>query len=307
MTQVLVTGGAGFIGTYLVDRLVGQGDDIVVLDNLRRGTRAAIRHQIDAGAVRFIEGDIRDVDVLRDAMSGAGVVYHLAAQSNVMGAIEDGDYSFTTNALGTVNVLRLATELGVKRVVFSSSREVYGEAQYTPVDEDHALAAKNPYGASKVAGEAYCRTYAHCYGLDVAILRLANVYGEGDRDRVIPLWLEQAAAGRDLRVFGGSQVLDFVGVGTVVDAMVAASERGLDGPTNIGSGTGTSIIELANRILEVTGSGSTIVRVAARGVVEVNRFIADVSRMRALGIPPDSDPLVHLKAMARGLGSPVLV
>lgn len=306
MTRALITGGAGFIGSYLVDRLVERGDDVVVLDNLRRGTRGAIRHQIDAGAVNFIEGDIRDVDVLRDAMAGVDAVYHLAAQSNVMGAIEDGDYSFTTNALGTVNVLRIATEAGVKRVVFSSSREVYGEAQYTPVDEDHALAAKNPYGASKVAGEAYCRTYAHCYGLDVAILRLANVYGQGDRDRVIPLWLEQAAAGRELRVFGGSQVLDFVGVSTVVDALVLASERGLDGPTNIGSGTGTSIIELANRILEVTGSHSPIHSVAARGV-EVNRFIADVTRMRALGIRPDSDPLMHLAGMARDMGRPVLV
>lgn len=306
MTRALVTGGAGFIGRYLVDRLVERGDDVVVLDNLRRGTRAAIGGHIDAGAINFIEGDIRDAATLRDAMTRAETVYHLAAQSNVMGAIEDEDYSFTTNALGTVNVLRIATELGVKRVVFSSSREVYGEAQYTPVDEDHAMAAKNPYGASKVAGEAYCRTYAHCYGLDVAILRLANVYGQGDRDRVIPLWLEEAAAGRELRVFGGSQVLDFVGVNTVVDALVLAGERGLDGPTNIGSGTGTSIIELANRILEVTGSRSAIHRVAARGV-EVNRFIADVARMRALGIQPDSDPLIHLAAMARDVGGRVLV
>ena len=306
MTRALVTGGAGFIGSYLVDRLVERGDDVVVLDNLRRGTRAAIGHQVDAGTIRFIEGDIRDLDVLRGAMTGVEHVYHLAAQSNVMGAIEDGDYSFTTNALGTVNVLRIATEAGAKRLVFSSSREVYGEAQYTPVDEDHALAAKNPYGASKVAGEAYCRTYAHCYGLDVAILRLANVYGQGDRDRVIPLWLDQAAAGRELRVFGGSQVLDFVGVGTVVDALILAADRGLDGPTNIGSGTGTSIIELANRILEVTGSHSPIHSVAARGV-EVNRFIADVTRMRSLGIQPDSDPLMHLAGMARNMGHPVLV
>ncbi len=306
MTRALVTGGAGFIGRSLVDRLVERGDDVVVLDNLRRGTRAAIQRHIDVGSINFIEGDIRDAAALRDAMARVETVYHLAAQSNVMGAIEDEDYSFTTNALGTVNVLRIATELGVKRVVFSSSREVYGEAQYTPVDEDHAMAAKNPYGASKVAGEAYCRTYAHCYGLDVAILRLANVYGQGDRDRVIPLWLEQAAGGRELRVFGGSQVLDFVGVSIVVDALVLAGERGLDGPTNIGSGTGTSIIELANRILEVTGSRSAIHRVAARGV-EVNRFIADVTRMRALGIQPDSDPLIHLAAMARDVGGRVLV
>ncbi|HEX5478697.1 MAG TPA: NAD-dependent epimerase/dehydratase family protein [Dehalococcoidia bacterium] len=298
--NVLVTGGAGFIGAHLVDRIVGTTDDhVVVLDNLRRGRRQRIRQH--EPYLTFVEGDIRDRDVLRSAMQGCDVVYHLAAQSNVMGAIEDAEYSFTTNVGGTFNVLLTAAELGVRRVVFSSSREVYGEPEYVPVDEDHPLRPKNPYGASKLAGEAYCRTFAHCYGIDVAVCRLANVYGVGDRDRVIPLWLERASGARDLEVFGGNQILDFVWIGRVVDALLHAGEHGLPETTNIGSGTGTSILELAARIISVAGSSARSVRLPARGP-EVGRFVADTSRMRALGLEPDADPLAHLPEVARSYG-----
>ncbi|HEY7802188.1 MAG TPA: SDR family NAD(P)-dependent oxidoreductase [Dehalococcoidia bacterium] len=297
MTRILVTGGAGFIGSHLVDRLVRNGHDVLLLDNLHRARAPKLKYPAGCGAAAFVEGDIRDTALLSDVMRGCETIYHLAAQSNVMGAIDDAQYSFSTNTLGTFNVLRAAADAGARRVVFTSSREVYGESGYVPVDEDHPLAAKNPYGASKVAGEAYARTFAHCYGLDVAILRLANVYGPGDRDRVIPLWLEEAAAGRDLQVYGGSQVLDFIWIDTIIDALTYAGEFGLPGPTNIGTGVGTSILELASRILEVTGSRSSISRLAARGV-EVTRFVADISRMRALGLEPEADPLAHLPAMA---------
>jgi UDP-glucose 4-epimerase len=297
MTRALVTGGAGFIGSHLVRELARRGDEIVALDNLRRGSRERIGYELDCGAADLVERDIRDLDALRRVARGCDVIYHLAAQSNSMGALDDPEYSFTTNAWGTFNVLRCAVELGVRRVVFTSSREVYGEAQYTPVDEDHALAAKNPYGASKVAGEAYCRTFANCHGIDVAILRLANVYGPDDSDRVIPLWLSESFAGRDLRVYGGRQILDFVWIDTVVQALVVAGEEGLAGPTNVGSGSGTTILELARRILEITRSSSALTRVPARGP-EVQRFIADISRLRALGIEPDADPLLHLQELA---------
>ncbi|MDE3095518.1 MAG: SDR family NAD(P)-dependent oxidoreductase [Chloroflexota bacterium] len=295
--RCLVTGGAGFIGSHLVARLLARGDEVRVLDNLRRGTREALAARSGAGALEFIKGDVRGASTLRAAADGCERIFHLAAQSNVIGALDDPDYSFTTNVGGTFNVLRCAVDLGVGRVVFTSSREVYGEALYVPVDEDHPLRAKNPYGASKLAGEAYCRTFAHCYGLDVAIVRLANVYGPGDRDRVIPLWLDRAAAGGALEVFGGDQVLDFVWIGTVVDALMLAGEQGLASPTNIGSGTGTPILELAQRVLDVTRSKAAVVRTAPRNA-EVSRFVADVSRMRALGIAPDADPLAHLAELA---------
>lgn len=293
MRRVLVTGGAGFIGAHLVQALVRSGDAVTVVDNLRRGARDRISALRPRGAVAFIEGDVRDAATMREAARGCDVIFHLAAQSNVMGAIDDPDYSFTTNVAGTYQVLRTAVDERVPRVVFTSSREVYGEASYAPVDEDHPLAAKNPYGASKLAGEAYCRTFAHCYGLDVGVLRLANVYGPGDTGRVIPLWLGEAFAGRDLQVFGGRQILDFVWIDTVVEALLYAGDEGLSAPTNVGSGTGTSILELGERILGVTRSPAKLVRLQSRPA-EVTRFVADVSRMRALGIEPDADPLAHL-------------
>ncbi len=304
MTRAVVTGGAGFIGAHLVDALVQRGDDVIVIDNLKRGTRARLKTHTRADRIEFVEGDVRDQRTMLGVAKDADVIYHLAAQSNVMGALDDAEYSFTTNAYGTFNVLRAAVEAEVPRVVFSSSREVYGEPEYTPVDEDHPIAPKNPYGASKAAGEAYCRSFAHCHGIDVAILRLANVYGAGDTQRVIPLWFTDAFAGRDLQVYGGTQILDLVWVDTVVDALLFAGDRGLPGPTNIGSGVGTSILELGQRIIEAAESSSVLVRTASRGA-EVTRFIADTTRMTMLGLEPESDPLAHLPQLAASYGAVV--
>ncbi|MFN8507780.1 MAG: SDR family NAD(P)-dependent oxidoreductase [Dehalococcoidia bacterium] len=291
--RVVVTGGAGFIGKHLVAALVARGDDVVVLDNLRRATREAVH----PGA-EFIEGDIRDPETVARAFAGAARVFHLAAQSNVMGALSDARYSFTTNVAGTFNVLEAATAAGVERVVFSSSREVYGEPGSVPVREDAPLLAKNPYGASKLAGEAYCRTWHHTGAIEVNILRFANVYGPGDTGRVIPLWLERAAAGLPLDVFGGEQVIDFVPVDMAVTALLAAAERDLDGPVNVGSGQGTTLLALADRVRALyPGCPSVDIRPARSA--EVVRFVADVGRMRAvLGIEPPDDPLAGLAELA---------
>src|SRR5580700_1971560 len=171
MAKVLVTGGAGFIGAHLVGRLVERGDEVVVLDNMKRGRRENLAVHVASGRVRVVEDDIRRFDALPAAVRGCDVVFHLAAQSNVMGAVTDPDYSITTNVLGTFNVLRSAAEAHVPRVVFASSREVYGDPDTLPVAEDRPLLAKNAYGASKVAGEAYCRTFAATHGLHVDVLR----------------------------------------------------------------------------------------------------------------------------------------
>lgn len=304
MAKVLVTGAAGFIGTHLVHRLVSGGDRVVALDNLKRGARAKLAEHADA--ITFVEADIRHFGALRQAAAGCDIVFHLAAQSNVMGAVDDPEYSVTTNVIGTFNVLRAAAEVGA-RVVFTSSREAYGEPRELPVSEAQPLSAKNPYGASKASGEAYCRSFAQAHGLRVEVLRLANVYGAGDAGRLIPLWLTAAQEGSDLVVYGGGQIIDFVWVGTVVDALVYAAQHGLPGPMNVGSGVGTSIMTLGARVLAETGSRSRIVRAPARGI-EVERFVADTRLMRALGFQPDPDPLAHLgelvAAYPPGLASP---
>jgi nucleoside-diphosphate-sugar epimerase len=296
--KVLVTGGAGFIGTRLVTALVSNGHEIVVLDNLRRSTRARMTAYEHTGAVRCIEGDVRDLSLLREAARGVQRIYHLAAQSNVLGAVSDIEYSFSTNVVGTFNVLMAARDADVERVIFTSSRETYGEVEHLPVAEDRPLVPKNAYGASKVAGEAYCRAFANAYGLDISVLRLANVYGPGDRDRVIPIWLDRARLGQDLVLYGGDQVLDFVPTPLVIEALRRAGDTSLAcAPVNVGSGTGTSLTALAERVRTLPGVDIGLQILPARSV-EVTRFVADVTRMRELlGLEPPSDPLEALEAM----------
>lgn len=300
--KIIVTGGAGFIGSHLVDRLLRDGaGEVLVLDNMARGRREHLARHDGNPALRVVEGDIRDTELLREVFAGAEVVYHLAAQSNVMGAVTDLDYSFGTNVVGTYNVLAAARSAGARRVAFTSSREVYGEVERLPVSEDAPPNAKNAYGASKAAGELYCRVFHATYGLETAVLRLANVYGPRDRDRVIPLWLDAVAEGRDLIVYGGQQVIDFVWVDQVVEALVrAAAAPQVAPPINVGSGIGTPILALAERILELAGSRSALDRRPARGV-EVARFTADVTRMRReLGLEPPADPLFGLPELWAG-------
>jgi len=291
--KVLVTGGAGFIGAHLVAAALAAGDEVVALDNMRRGVRAKLSDE-----ARLVEGDIRDRDTVALAMRGVQRVYHLAAQSNVLGAVTDTDYSFTSNVVGTYNVLVAARDAGVERVIFTSSREVYGEVERLPVSEDRPMDPKNAYGASKVAGEVYCRTFQNTYGLDVSVLRLANVYGAGDRDRVIPIWLDRARRGEDLEIYGGAQVLDLVTVALVVAALRRAAEESLGGrAVNVGSGVGTPLRDLADRIARLP-SREVGLRVLPARSIEVTRFIADVARMRdLLDLAPPADPLEGLAAL----------
>ncbi len=305
--RVLITGGAGFIGSHLVDRLLhysgepsGAAPDILVYDNMRRGRRAHLEPHLSAGRVQLIEGDIRDETALQRALSGVEIVFHLAAQANVIGSEADRDYAFSTNVVGVYNVLKAAEAAGTRRVLFSSSREVYGEAQTLPVREDAPVAPKNAYGASKVAGEQYFRVAQAREALETVIFRLANVYGPRDSERVIPLWMERARRGEELLLYGGDQVIDFVWVQDVVEAFAQAAfaERGrVVGQTiNIGTGQGTPIADLARRIVALSGSASQLQILPARGA-EVRRFVADPARLKAvLGLEPDP-PLAHLPEM----------
>jgi nucleoside-diphosphate-sugar epimerase len=302
--RVVVTGGAGFIGSHLVEALLNEGaGEVVVLDNLKRGKRSNL-DAVASGPLRFIEGDIRDPATVREALRGAAVVYHLAAQSTVMGAARNVDYTFSTNVTGTFNVLKVAAEARLRRVVFTSSREVYGEPLMLPVDEGHPLMSINSYGSSKVAGEALCRAFAHECGIETAVLRLANAYGPRDFGRVIPHWIEQARAGDDIVVYGGEQIIDFIWVGTVVEALLAtgASHTTLP-PINIASGSGTRILDLARRIGQLVGRSCEL-KVVPRRSIEVTRFIGNAERMtQLLGITPPNDPLEHLPAMVRPLAT----
>ncbi len=305
--KVVVTGGAGFIGSHLVDRLMAEGhDDVVVLDNLSRGRRENLARYEDEPRLRFIEGDVRDLDALTAALSGASVVYHLAGRSLLMGGQEDVAETFSSNVVGTFNVLRAAVQGSARRVVFASARDVYGEPISLPVDEDHPLMAINTYGASKVSGEVYCRAFRRKYGLQAVVLRLGNVYGPRDFDHAIPVWLERAQAGQELYVQGGEEIIDFLWVDQAVEALVRAArvEEALP-PINIASGTGTKIIDLARRIVRLA-DGRSQIKVLPRDDRAVTRFVANVDRMRQmLRLEPPLDPLAHLPGLltASCLGS----
>lgn len=319
--SILVTGGAGFIGRHLVARLCesraafgGADEPIVVLDNLRRGSREALDALITAGQVRFVEGDIRDATTLAEVMCGTTHVFHLAAQASVMGVEDDPDYAFATNVEGAYRVVQAAAHAGARRFIFASSTEVYGQPVSLPVTEEAQFAPKNDYGATTAAGEMLCRREAARGGLEMVTLRLATVYGPGDTGRVIPLWLDRAARGEDLLMYGGNQVLDFIWVGDAVDALVRAAlaprtlfaaagilpdehvEQGFFVALNVGTGRGTSLRTLAERIREVM-CRDVGMRVLPPRTTEVTRFVADIWLMRrTLGLRP-RPPLAGLSQM----------
>lgn len=300
--RAVVTGGAGFIGSHLVDALLAANTEVTVLDSFTRGRMANLAQWESDPRLRIVRADVRDLDAVRRALRDATVVYHLAAQSTVMGAARDVDYTFSTNVVGTFNVLKAAAELGARRFVFSSSREVYGEPVGLPVDESHPLLSINSYGASKVAGEALCRAFARECSLETAILRLSNVFGERDYGRVIPHWIEQARAGRDLIVYGGQQIIDFVWVGDVIQALLSAGRSDVAlPPINIASGTGTKILDLARRISHLAASTGEI-KVVERRSIEVSRFVGSTDRMQQLlGVSPVADSLAQLTNMIRAV------
>jgi UDP-glucose 4-epimerase len=244
--------------------------------------------------VEFIQADICDRSVVERAVRGVDLVYHLAAQSNVLGAVADIDYSFRANVVGTFEVLRAAAAAGAKRLVFSSSREVYGDPQTLPVPESAPICPKNAYGASKVAGEMYCRAFSS-RAFEPIILRLANVYGTRDFDRVIPIFVNQALRGLPLTLYGGKQILDFVWIDTVVESLVRAGCGDVpSGPMNIGSGKPTDLITLAKRVL-VTANSRSELRIAPAREIEVSRFVADTSLMRhVFAMEATEDPLDRL-------------
>ena len=264
-----------------------RGHEVTVLDNLRRGSF----ERAELANARAILGDARDTVACATAFEGAACVVHLAAQSNVMGSQSDPEYTFETNVAGTWTVATAAAHAGVKHLIFASSREVYGEPASLPVAEDALINPFNLYGASKAAGEALLRTLPWP-SLQVSILRLSNVIGAGDAGRVVPLWLTAATSGQPLIVYGGTQILDFVPVETVVQAFVRVAESGpLCGPVNVGSGVPVALTELGQRIIAITNSNSKVEVRAARGP-EITKFCTDTSRMNSvLGLCATRDPV----------------
>ncbi|WP_456482955.1 SDR family oxidoreductase [Methanopyrus kandleri] len=289
-----MTGGAGFIGSHVVEELVDRGHDVVVLDNFSVGREENLREVRDD--IEIVRADVTDPRAVERTFREyrPEAVIHLAAQVNVRYSMESPFVDARINALGTLNLVSLAAEHDVERFVYASSGgAVYGEPEYLPVDEKHPTRPISNYGVSKLAGEYYVRVYAERDGFEYVILRYANVYGPRQDPRgeagVIPIFLLRAARGEPLTIFGdGEQTRDFVFVEDVARVTAEAVERG-DGVYNIGTGRETSVNDIVNAVKAVTGVDVKVVYEDPRPG-EVRRIYLDPSRAREeLGFEPRVD------------------
>ena len=277
--RILVTGGAGFIGSHIADALV-KDNDVVVLDDLSTGERA----NVPDGAA-FIEGDVRNATDLAQA-GDVDVVFHEAAVVSVAKSVEDPAACHEVTTDGTIRTLEFARRQDA-RVVTASSAAIYGEPESVPVREDAPKAPSSPYGADKLTVDHYTRLYADLYDLPTAALRYFNVYGPrqtaGDYSGVISVFREQARAGDPLTVHGdGEQTRDFVHVSDVVAANLAAATTDATGEAfNVGTGSETSIRELAETVRDAAGTDSDIVHERSREG-DIDRSLADISKAREL-------------------------
>ena len=252
MERVLVTGGAGFIGSHLVERLVKGGHRVRVLDNLSSGKRSNLAAV--AGEIDFQEGDIRDPEGVRAALRGMDVVFHQAAFVSVPGSVQDPQTCFEVNVSATRQLLEAAREGGVRRVVLASSSAVYGDNHRLPLQETADLHPLSPYAASKQVNEVYGALHAEVRGLDVVALRYFNVYGprqnaDSDYAAVIPIYIRQLLSGKSPLIYGdGEQTRDFVFVEDIARAnLLAAFQEDLSHRVfNICTGSEVSLHDLLN-------------------------------------------------------------
>ncbi len=291
--RALVTGGAGFIGSNLVDALLARGDEVTVVDDLSTGRRGNLDAALAAGA-KLVELDIREAVALTEAVTAAQpeVVFHLAAQIDVRKSLADPAFDAAVNVGGTANLLEAMRAAEAPRIVFvSTGGAIYGEGagKKLPLDEGAPIEPFSAYGQSKFAAEGYLALYERLYGLSGVSLRLGNIYGPRQdplgEAGVIAIFCGRLRAGERPTVYGdGRQTRDYIYVGDVVAAALAAAESRASGPINIGTGIETDVLELAARLAEIDGSEDFEPELAPPRAGEVQRIALDASRAeRELG------------------------
>jgi len=290
--RVLVTGGAGFIGSHIVDRLIANGHHPTVLDNFSTGKRNNLANVLRSKSLVITRGDIRRIHRLLPKLERVDRVCHLAAMTDVHASIRDPVLTSEVNLTGTLRVLETARKLGAGRVVFASSAAVYGSPSTFPVTEDVDVVPISPYGASKAASELYCGSFEENHGIEAVSLRYFNVYGPRQASTqysgVISVFARRLLRRLPLRIFGdGSQSRDFIYVADAVDATVTALEKPLRSRVfNIGSGRETTILELAKKMQEVVGVSSDL-RFEPPRKGDIRRSVADTARAQSeLGFRP---------------------
>jgi UDP-glucose 4-epimerase len=285
--KAVVTGGAGFIGSNLVDALIERGDRVTVVDDVSTGRRGNLEAAL-AGGAELVELDIRDGEAVAATVERAApdVIFHLAAQIDVRRSVADPAFDSQVNVEGTINVLRAAQAGGVGRVVFASTGgAIYGEGQIIPAPEDHPVAPEAPYGQSKFCAEGYCALFTRLHGLSTVALRYGNVYGPRQdplgEAGVIAIFCGKLLEGERPTIFGdGRQTRDYVFVSDVVDANLSAAEATATGAFNIGCGVETNVLDLVEA-LRWHGNGSFEPEHAPERPGEVQRIALDASRAKA--------------------------
>jgi UDP-glucose 4-epimerase len=302
--RILITGGAGFIGSYLCEKYTKEEHTVLCLDNFLSGNLLNVRHLLDYRNFKLIKGDVRDFNLLERIIRDVDIVFHLAAQIHVDRSYVEPRLTYEINVMGTQNVLEVARIFDVKKVIHTSSSEVYGSAQYVPIDEKHPLDAPHPYGASKIAADRMCNAYIQTYGMDISIPRFFNIFGPRQRDigygGVISIFTRRVLNNNPPIIYGdGRQTRDYTYIEDAIRAFdLILNHKSRLEPINIGTGKEVSIIDLANMIIDLCGKKGKIqpVNVEPR-IGEVKQLIANAKKAKEiLGWEPKYDLKEGLKA-----------
>ena len=275
--NVLITGGAGFIGSNLVKYLIEEGNSVTVLDNFMSGYRSNLKL---FPSIRIIKGDVRDKNVVETAMKGAEIVFHLAASVGNKRSIDNPIMDAEINVIGTLQVLEAVRKEGVRKIVTSSSAGIFGELKTIPIKEDHPIEPDSPYGCTKLCEEKLCLSYSKLYDIEVICLRYFNVYGQNQRfdayGNVIPIFVFRMLRNEPILIYGdGEQTRDFVHVNDVVQANIKAADiEGISGAFNIASGKRVTI----NRLVEIISKKNEVkIEYIAERQGDVRHSLADIS------------------------------
>lgn len=303
--NVLVTGGAGFIGSHLVEQLLAAGHSVRVLDNLSTGKR----ENLPPGGVEFLHDDIRDRAAVDAGMAGVDAVVHLAAVASVPASVDDPVGTHATNFDGTLHLLEAARRAGARRFLYASSAAVYGDNPNLPLTEDAALRPLTPYAADKLAGEYYLDFYHRQHGLDTTAFRFFNIYGPRQDPRspysgVISIFVERLAQRQPVTIYGdGRQTRDFVFVGDLARLLVRAlAESATAGQVlNVGRGQQASLLDLLDALEQITGRAVERQHAASR-LGDIRHSCADPARLRRLlGEIPATGLSTGLATLVAGL------
>lgn len=291
MIKSVVTGGAGFIGSHLVEELLNRGHYVVVIDNLTTGKIDNLANVIHKPAVEFVNGTVTDSALLTNKFADATYIFHMAAISSIPHSIESPLETFETNVGGTLAVLTTATKMHLKKVIYVSSAAVYGNGTIGTINETLMTQPLSPYAASKLAGEAFCEAFYKTYNLPTVSLRYFNVYGprqnvDSHYANVIPQIIMKILTGNQPIIFGdGEQTRDFIFVKDIVSATIMAADGPATGIFNVASGESTSINCLANLILHHFNSNLIPIHEEPKAG-EVRHSLANIQKVRDIGFHP---------------------